>query len=66
MQSSDATVPATFELGGHVQDQKHAVIAIMGPSGTGKTSFINLVAGKDVGKVGRGLQPGMYSHWLNQ
>lgn len=40
------------------QGQDGAIIAIMGPCGTGKTSFINLVVGKEVGKVGHGLDYG--------
>lgn len=34
---------------------------MMGATGTGKTSFINLVAGKDVGQVGEGLQYGSFN-----
>lgn len=36
-----------------VPDEK--LIAVMGPTGSGKTSFINLVSGSDL-RVGRGLQ----------
>jgi hypothetical protein len=53
--SSDQTRKCLpFKLPPPVEGQEDVIIAIMGPCGTGKTSFINLV----MGDVGYGLQFG--------
>jgi ABC-type molybdate transport system ATPase subunit len=39
---------------------KKVIIALMGLTGTGKSSFINLVIGREVAKVAHGLQSGTF------